>query len=113
MISLLLAGLLASAPVQEVPQGDMTGAAGVCIRWERNARRVKEAVVVTPSGNSNLDRSLPRAIPRMDWPVGIDDNRGQWVGIWYASGGAETPAGALPDCSALRDRSWAPPAPAN
>jgi hypothetical protein len=119
MIALMLAGLLAAGPAAPVsaqePAATATrGAAGVCIRWGRpNSRRVTEAVVVRSSGNTALDRSVAEAIPNMDWPVGVDGYRGQWIGIWMAVGNAATPDGPLPDCSALQDRSWTPaPAPA-
>jgi hypothetical protein len=119
MIALMLAGLLAAGPATPVstqqPAATATrGATGVCIRWARpNSVRVAEAVVVQSSGNTALDRRVTDAIPNMDWPVGVDEYRGQWIGIWMAVGGADTPEGPLPDCTALRDRSWAPaPAPA-
>lgn len=120
MIALLFAGLLlaapttATAPAQDAPRATATrGAPGVCIRWNRpNSSRVAEAEVVRSSGNRELDARVARSIPQMDWPVGVDDYRGQWVGIWMSVGGAPIPTD-LPDCSALRDRSWAPaPAPA-
>lgn len=122
MIAFLFAGLLMAAPVsdtaivQDAPQAATAtrGAPGVCVRWARaRSVRVTEAVVVRSSGNAALDRRVTESIPQMDWPVGVDDYRGQWVGLWMAVGGAATPDGPLPDCSALRDRSWAPlPAPA-
>jgi hypothetical protein len=90
----------------------MRGAPGVCIRWEANRpNRVAEARVVQSSGNAELDRRVRERIPSMDWPIGVDDYRGQWVGVWLAVGGATTPEGPLPDCSGLPDRSW-PAAPA-
>ena len=122
MIALLFAGLLAAAPTTEpAPQAAEAatatrGVAGVCIRWDRRRRsRVAEAVIVKSSGNDALDRRIREAIPNMDWPVGVDDYRGQWIGIWMAVGGAENPPESepLPDCSGQRDRSWAPaPVPA-
>ncbi|WP_291836467.1 hypothetical protein [Brevundimonas sp.] len=121
MIALMLAGLLAaaspsSASAQEPTATATRGAPGICIRWARNrSARVAEARVVRSSGNVALDRRLAEAVPQMDWPVGVDDYRGQWVGIWMAVGGASTPEGPLPDCSSLPDRSWTPaptPAPA-
>lgn len=117
MIALTFAALLAASPVatpaQEPAATATRGAPGICIRWARaNSTRVSEAVVVQSSGNRALDRRVSESIPRMDWPVGVDNYRGQWVGIWMAVGGAPTPEGPLPDCSSLRDRSWAP-APAN
>jgi hypothetical protein len=119
MIVLLFAGLLAAASPspspQDAPAATATrGVPGVCIRWERRRRsRVAEAVVVRSAGNTGLDERVARAIPDLDWPVGVDDYRGQWVGVWMAVGGAQAPAETvpLPDCSALPDHSW-PQAPA-
>ena len=67
-------------------------------------------MIVKSSGNEALDRRIREAIPNMDWPVGEDNYRGQWIGIWMAVGGATTPDETvpLPDCSAQRDHSWAP-----
>jgi hypothetical protein len=116
MIPLLLAAALGSAPaptlpIQEPPAATSTrGVAGVCIRWGRwNRARVAEAVIVRSSGNAALDERIRTSIPNMDWPVGVDDYRGQWIGIWMAVGGAESPPAdePLPDCSAQRDHSWA------
>lgn len=121
MIALMMAGLLAAptpaAAPQDAPAATANrGVAGVCIRWDRLRRsRVAEAVIVKSTGNAALDERLTDQIPRMDWPVGVDDYRGQWVGIWMAVGGAENPPESepLPDCSSQRDRSWAPaPTPA-
>ena len=122
MIAILFAGLLAtaSAPAPTAaPQDSMIsrrGVAGLCIRWDRSRPgRVAEAVIVRSTGSSALDRRISDAVPRMDWPIGVDDYRGQWLGIWMAVGGAESPPATepLPDCSGQRDRSWAPlPAPA-
>ena len=117
MIAFLFTGLLMAMPAsgatspQDAPQATATrGAPGVCVRWaSARSARVAEAVVVRSSGNAALDRRVTDASPDMDWPVGVDDYRGQWVGLWMAVGGAATPDGPLPDCSALRDRSWAPP----
>jgi|SRR5215217_4183913 len=114
MIALLFAGLLtASAPApQDAPAATaQRGVPGVCIRWaQRRSGKVAEAVVVQSSGNAALDERVARAIPTMDWAVGVDDYRGQWVGIWMAVGGAPAPdeTAPLPDCSTLRDHSWAP-----
>ncbi len=124
MIAFLFAGLLTATPVsdtallQPTPQTATAtrGVAGVCVRWDRTRRsRAAEAVVVRSTGNARLDQRMQETIPQWDWPTAVDDYRGQWVGIWLAVGGAEpveadTP---LPDCSSLRDRSWAPaPVPA-
>lgn len=117
MIVFLFAGLLTAAspspPPQDAPAATATrGVPGVCIRWEQRRRsRVAEAVVVRSSGNASLDERVARGIPELDWPVGVDNYRGQWVGVWMAVGGADAPAETvpLPDCSALQDRSWAPP----
>jgi len=117
MITILFAGLLATAAAPAPPlmtQQAATarrGVAGLCIRWnQRRPSRVAEAIIVRSTGNTTLDRSISNAIPEMDWPVGVDDYRGQWVGIWMAVGGAEGPVATdpLPDCSSQRDRSWAP-----
>lgn len=123
MIALLLATTLTASPaaeaaVQSAPEAATAtrGVAGVCIRWSRpNSTRVGEAVIVQSSGNRALDTRIRTSIPQMDWPVGVDAYRGQWVGIWMAVGGAPTPPETtpLPDCSGQRDRSWTPaPAPA-
>jgi hypothetical protein len=114
MIEILFAGLLASTAPSIVVQDaatDRRGVAGVCIRWDgRRRSRVAESVIVRSTGNAALDQRISDAIPEMNWPVGVDDYRGQWLGIWMAVGGAESPSAAepLPDCSGLRDRSWAP-----
>ena len=116
MIVLLLASLLTTATPDAAPQdrpaaSATRGVAGVCIRWERRRRsRVAEAVIVRSTGNASLDERIAEAIPAMDWPVGVDDYRGQWVGIWMAVGGAEAPGddAPLPECSSLQDHSWAP-----
>lgn len=117
MIPLLFAGLLAtaSAPAPTSPVQDAAsathGVAGVCIRWnQRRPSRVAQAIIVRSTGNTTLDRRISSAIPDMNWPVGVDDYRGQWVGIWMAVGGAESPPATdpVPDCSGQRDRSWAP-----
>jgi len=117
MIAILTAGILAMAPAPvppPMPQASMNGrrgVAGICIRWDReNPSRVAEAVIVRSTGYSALDRRLASAIPDMDWPIGVDDYRGQWLGIWMAVGGAESPPATepLPDCSSQTDRSWAP-----
>lgn len=116
MIAILFAGLLATTPASAPPVAsqdtatDRRGVAGVCIRWERSRRsRVAEAVIVRPTGNAALDRRISDAIPNMDWPVGVENYRGQWVGIWMAVGAAESPAATdpLPDCSGQPDHSWA------
>jgi len=117
MIEILFAGLLATAAAPAptlAPQEtatDRRGVAGLCIRWSRSRpSRVAEAVIVRSTGNRSLDRRLTNAIPQMEWPTGVDDYRGQWLGIWMAVGGAESPPATepLPDCSGQRDRSWAP-----
>jgi hypothetical protein len=115
MIALVIAGLLTAAPLpsqtSEPEATETRGVAGVCIRWDRqHPSRVAQAEIVRTTGNRTLDTKLRRAIPRMDWPVGVDDYRGQWLGIWMAVGGAASPDATvpLPDCSHLRDRSWAP-----
>lgn len=117
MITLMLAGLLTAMPAPAQVPGPsasaMRGAPGVCIRWEaRRPNRVAEARIVQSSGNAELDRRVRERIPSMDWPIGVDDYRGQWVGVWLAVGGATAPEGPLPDCSGLPDRSW-PAAPAS
>lgn len=109
MVALLFTGLLTAASPAPSPQDAPTatatrGVPEVCIRWERRRRsQVAEAVVVRSSGNVSLDERVARGIPELDWPVGVDDYRGQWVGVWMAVGGAEPPAATvpLPDCSAL------------
>lgn len=117
MIAFLFAGLLTATPVsdtavQDAPHATATrGVAGVCVRWDRTRpSRAAEAVVVRSTGNARLDRRMQETIPQWDWPTAVDDYRGQWVGIWLAVGGAEPVGGdtPLPDCSSLRDRSWAP-----
>ena len=119
MIALLLAGLLTTAaPIaQDAPAATpQRGVPGVCIRWDQRRRsRVAEAVVVRSSGNAALDERVARLVPEMDWSVGVDDYRGQWVGVWMAVGGAAAfdESVPLPDCSALQDRSWAPPSAQN
>lgn len=122
MIAFLFAGMLAAAPVsdastaQDAPRATATrGVAGVCLRWDRQRRsRVAEAVIVQSSGNAALDARISTAVPQMDWPVGEDNYRGQWIGVWMAVGGAASPPDTtpLPDCSSQHDRSWAP-APAS
>lgn len=117
MIAILFAGLLATAPapaptpaLQDSMNG-RRGVAGICIRWDRSRpSHVAEAIIVRSTGNSALDRRISNAIPDMDWPVGVDDYRGQWLGIWMAVGGAESPPATapLPDCSSQTDHSWAP-----
>jgi hypothetical protein len=69
------------------------------------------ACLAFASGNAALDERVARLVPEMDWSVGVDDYRGQWVGVWMAVGGAAAfdESVPLPDCSALQDRSWAPP----
>lgn len=125
MIAFLFAGLLTAAPmsdtalVQAAPEEATAtrGVAGVCVRWNRLRRaKVGEVQIVRSTGNAQLDERLRTTIPQWDWPTGVDEYRGQWVGVWLAVGGATAPGEGepLPDCSALRDRSWAPaPAPAN
>ncbi|GAA0642641.1 hypothetical protein [Brevundimonas lenta] len=116
MFAMLFAGLLAttpaSAPAPQAaaePATATRGAAGVCIRWSRNRQsRVAEAVIAKSSGNADFDSMITRTIPSWDWPVGVDNYRGEWVGIWMALGGAQSPNEPLPDCSHLRDRAWAP-----
>jgi len=95
MIAILSAALLATATTQAPPltatqeaATDSRGVAGLCIRWGRGRpSRVAQAVIVRST------------------------YRGQWMGIWMAVGGAESPPATepLPDCSGQRDRSWAPP----
>ena len=119
MIAILSAALLATATTQAPPltatqeaATDSRGVAGLCIRWGRGRpSRVAQAVIVRSTGNRALDRRISDAIPMMDWPTGVDNYRGQWLGIWMAVGGAESPPATepLPDCSGQRDRSWAPP----
>ena len=119
MIAILSAALLATATTQAPPltatqeaATDSRGVAGLCIRWGRGRpSRVAQAVIVRSTGNRALDRRISDAIPMMDWPTGVDNYRGQWMGIWLAVGGAESPPATepLPDCSGQRDRSWAPP----
>lgn len=117
MIAILFAGMLATAaaptptPVLQDAATSRRGVAGLCIRWERRRpSRVAEAVIVRSSGNPALDRRISNAIPEMDWPIGVDDYRGQWLGIWMAVGGADSPPATepLPDCTGQTDRSWAP-----
>jgi len=120
MIALMFAGLLTAAPasdtalLQDAPEAVTAtrGVAGVCVRWDRRRpSKAAEAVVVNTTGNGRLDRRLQDTIPQWDWPTAVDDYRGQWIGMWLAVGGAAAPAAdtPLPDCSSLRDRSWAPP----
>lgn len=121
MIALMFAAALSATPAalpqEAAPAATASrGVAGMCVRWDRRRRsKVAQAVVVQSTGNETLDDRMTQLVPQWDWPVGVDDYRGQWVGVWLAVGGATAPAddAPLPDCSALPDRSWAPaPAPA-
>lgn len=110
MIALMFAGLLTTAPMQEMPQAAAPsdpGVVGVCIRWERrNLNRVAETRVVVSSGNRQLDNNVRRWVGKQDWPIEDNASHGQWMGVYLATGGAVAPADARPDCSALPDHSW-------
>jgi hypothetical protein len=82
-----------------LPESDVRGTAGICIRWGEDSNHVAEAVVVSSTGNPALDAALPATVRRMTWKRPARDI-GAWMGIYMAVGGYPTPVG-FPECSHL------------
>lgn len=95
--------VLASGAVQAKPTDLAKRAAassvGVCVRWGVDDRRIEDAIVVEPSGDVALDRSIPASLRAMTWvrPAG---DQGQWVGVSIALNGGDA-GGLRPNCAGL------------
>lgn len=97
MIGLLAA--VAAAAHGMVKTYDLTGTAGICVRWDRPARHV-DAVVVTSAGNPVLDAMLLDKA-RAARPPAFGPMNGHWVGL-NVGVNADGPPRPEPDCSKIR-----------
>jgi hypothetical protein len=75
----------------------LRGTVSVCVRWDVDPHHVADAVVVAPSGNKLLDRSIPGSVRGMTWDQPDGDYHGEWIGITLqvAGGTGDRP---LPKC---------------
>ena len=108
-LAVVAAALLASGAVQAKPtdpaKPSAAGSVGVCVRWGADDRHIEDAVVVAPSGDVALDKSIPDSLRAMTW-VRPDGDQGQWVGVSIALNGGSA-AGLRPDCAGLPSQSKA------
>jgi hypothetical protein len=77
------------------------GTVGVCVRWGFDPHHVIDAVVVTPSGNRELDERTPDTVREMRWDRPTDDYHGEWVGITLQVAGSDMTLPA-PQCDEKR-----------
>lgn len=91
-------GLIAlAAALNSNVSGDLSGTAGVCIRWD-GPEHISDAIVVAGSGNAALDAAIPSTIEAMRWQRPAPPYHLTWVGIVFTAQG-EPSNMALPDCS--------------
>ena len=95
--------MLASGAVQAKPtdfaRRSAASSVGVCVRWGADDRRIEDAIVVEPSGDVALDRSIPASLRAMTWARPAGD-QGQWIGVSIALNGGDA-GGLRPNCSGL------------
>lgn len=53
----------------------------VCVRWGVDPHHVADAVVVAPSGDAALDKSILSAVRAMNWDKPTGEYDGEWVGV--------------------------------
>jgi hypothetical protein len=70
-------------------QAAYRGTVGVCVRWGVDPHHVIDAVVVTPSGNDQLDQATPDTVMQMRWEKPADGYHGEWVGITLQVAGSD------------------------
>lgn len=113
-LAIAAAALLASGAVQAKPtdlaKRSAANSVGVCVRWGVDDRHIEDAVVVEPSGDIALDKSIPGSLRAMNW-ARPDGDQGQWVGVSIALNGGSA-AGLRPDCAGLPIQSNAEESPA-
>lgn len=90
----LFAALFAAHPAaaQQRPleqEASFRGTVGVCVRWGFDPHHVIDAIVVTPSGNAQLDEAAPDTVREMRWDRPADDYHGEWVGIMLQVAGSD------------------------
>lgn len=90
----------AQQPVRDEPEA-YRGTVGVCVRWGFDPHHVIDAIVVTPSGNEQLDRAAPGTVMQMQWDKPTDDYHGEWIGITLQVAGSDMTLPA-PQCDEKR-----------
>jgi len=95
-------GALADLPIIQPPAAAAPPGGvgiGMCVRWGADPHHVADAVVVQPSGDADLDASMPDDVKALTWdpPAGYD---GRWIGIAMVLGAAPPPS-KLPTCAGL------------
>jgi uncharacterized NAD(P)/FAD-binding protein YdhS len=78
---------------------DLSGTAGLCIRWD-GPEHISDAIVVVSSGNPALDEAVPSLIRARRWQRPDPYNHG-WVGIAFTAQSKPLDM-APPDCSRYR-----------
>lgn len=77
------------------------GTVGVCVRWGVDPHHVADAIVVTSSGNAQLDEKAPDTVREMHWDRPTDGYHGEWVGITLQVAGSDMTLPA-PQCDEKR-----------
>lgn len=102
-LAALATALLATGAVQAKPTSlakpSAASSVGVCVRWGVDDRHIEAAVVVEPSGDVALDKSIPDSLRAMNW-ARPDGDQGHWVGVSIALNGGDA-SGLRPDCAGL------------
>jgi hypothetical protein len=102
-LAVVAAALLASGAVQAKPtdlaKRSAASSVGVCVRWGADDLHIEDAVVVEPSGDVALDKSIPGSLRAMNW-ARPDGDQGHWVGVSIALNGGSA-SGLRPDCAGL------------
>lgn len=97
-LAALASGAVHAKPT-DLAKRSAANSVGVCVRWGADDRRIEDAIVVEPSGDVALDRSIPASLRAMTWARPAGD-QGQWVGVSIALNGGDA-AGLRPNCSGL------------
>lgn len=101
----VVAGGAVQAKPTDLARRTAANSVGVCVRWGVDDRHIEDAVVVEPSGDVQLDRSIPASLRAMAWARPAGD-QGQWVGVSIALNGGNA-EGLRPDCAGLPTQSKA------
>lgn len=109
-VAVMASGVVQAKPT-ELAKRASANSVGVCVRWGVDDRHIEDAVVVEPSGDVALDRSIPGSLRAMPWARPAGD-QGQWVGVSIALNGGDA-QGLRPNCAGLpiQSKADAPPPP--
>jgi hypothetical protein len=99
-VLLLLTSLQAAAAAPRTNE-TIREPVGICVRWSTDPEHVSDAVVVTSSGDTAVDRRVREhaKIAKLRRPSS-PGYTGQWVGMLVATS-PDRPRGAAPTCTQL------------